>query len=304
MLTIYGLYPWGMTAEPPIFTICNARGSWAKLSRLGAALLELHVPDSQGKLGNVVSSHPDHRFAGVTVGRVANRIRGARFELGGKSYELTPNEGSHQLHGGSKGPLDQLLWKGKGDSSSVSFRVMSPHGTDGFPGNLEICATYALTDDDELVMKYSVTTDRPTPVNLTNHTYWNLGGTLESHELMICAQEYAPTDSDLIPTGALESVQNSMHNFLHMRPVGSAKYDHTFALDSGSPAAVLWHPGSGRKMEVHTTQAALQLFTTEHALCLEAQAFPDAVNQPRFPSVVLNPADAYTQTTRHCFSRV
>ena len=290
-----------MESPPSITSICNTNGIRAILSSRGASLLELHFPDASGEQVNVVDSRPDHRFAGVTIGRVANRIRDGAFDLDGEHFELTRNEGNHHLHGGSQEPLDELLWNAENTPSSVHFHVQSPHGTGGYPGTLDVQASFLLTEDNALVMEYSATTDRPTPVNLTNHAYWNLGGPIQEHELMIGAQRYAPTDKELIPTGSLDRVAGTALDFTQPRPLGAALIDHTFDLDNGSPAAVLKSSQSSRCMEVRTTQAALQLFTTEHALCLEAQGFPDAVHQTSFPSVILRPGEVYFQTTIHRF---
>jgi aldose 1-epimerase len=290
-----------MESPPSITSICNTNGIRAILSSRGASLLELHLPDASGEQMNVVDSRPSHRFAGVTIGRVANRIRDGAFDLDGEHFELTRNEGKHHLHGGSQEPLDELLWDAEKTPSSVRFHIQSPHGTGGYPGTLDVQASFLLTEDNALVMEYSATTDRPTPVNLTNHAYWNLGGPIQEHELMIGAQRYAPTDKELIPTGSLDRVAGTALDFTRPRPLGAAPIDHTFGLDNCSPAAVLKSLQSSRCMEVQTTQAALQLFTTEHALCLEAQGFPDAVHQTSFPSVILRPGEVYFQTTIHRF---
>ena len=282
-------------------SICNQDGMRATLSPVGAALCELHVPDSENVSGDVVSSHPSQRFSGVTVGRVANRIGKGMFVQDGELYHLTRNEGDHHLHGGSEAPLGQMLWSAECSPSSVRFHVQSPDGADGYPGTLDVWSSYSLTDDNTLIMEFKARTDRPTPVNLTNHTYWNLGGPIQGHELQIQANHFAPTDDELIPTGKLEPVAGTDLDFTRLKPLGTRAFDCTFGLDSGAPAATLKDPVTGRCMEVRTTQVALQLFTTKRALCLEAQGFPNAVHQESFPSVILHPDKVYTHTTIHRF---
>ncbi len=281
--------------------IQNSRGLNALVDARGAALIEMWVPDREGSLGNVLERQTSHRYAGVTVGRVANRVDAGRFQLDGDNYQLTCNEGLHHLHGGGQGSLDKLTWDAGTNPSSVTFRAQSPDGDEGYPGHLDVSVTYSLTDQDELVIEYHATTTRPTPVNLTNHAYWNLGGALQNHDLLIRSSLTLQTNEQLIPTGVLEPVEGSGRDFTRTRPVGSLPFDHTCVLDGDSSAATLSCRASGRSMIVSTTEPTLQLFTTDTALCLEAQGFPDAVNHPEFPSVILRPGQAYRQTTRHQF---
>ncbi|MAG63655.1 MAG: aldose epimerase family protein [Planctomycetota bacterium] len=290
-----------MTSAPGTHLIRNASGLSVRLSPLGAALVEVLVPDREGRFADVLCHAKDQRYAGVTVGRVANRICRARFALEGEVYELTRNEGEHHLHGGGEQSLEKLVWDAEPSDSSVTFGVRSPDGADGYPGSLDVRVTYALAESDELVIRYHATTDRPTPVNLTNHAYWNLGGAVEEHELALHAAQCVPTDDDLIPTGAIQSVEGTALDFTSPRRLGSDPFDHTFVLEPGAPAATLSHGATGRRMQVFTTQPALQLFATRQALCLEVQGFPDAVNHPQYPSVVLQPGEQYVQETTHRF---
>lgn len=290
-----------MTSSPGTHLIQNGSGLGVRLSALGAALVEVLVPDRDGRIADVLCHAQDQRYAGVTVGRVANRICRARFELEGEVFELTRNEGEHHLHGGGERSLERLVWDVEPSSSSVTFETRSPDGADGYPGTLDVRVTYSVTEDDELVIHYQARTDRPTPVSLTNHAYWNLGGAVEEHELALHASQFVPTDDDLIPTGAIRSVEGTALDFTSPRRLGSDPFDHTLVLDAGAPAATLSHGATGRRMEVFTSQPALQLFVTQHALCLEAQGFPDAVNHPQFPSVTLQPGEPYVQKTTHRF---
>ncbi|HIF41535.1 MAG TPA: galactose mutarotase [Planctomycetes bacterium] len=290
-----------MTSSPGTHLIQNGSGLGVRLSALGATLVEVLVPDREGHFADVLCHAQDQRYAGVTVGRVANRICRARFELEGEVFELTRNEGEHHLHGGGERSLERLVWDAEPSSSSVTFETRSPDGDDGYPGTLDVRVTYSVTEDDELVIRYHATTDRPTPVNLTNHAYWNLGGAVEEHELALHAAQFVPTDDDLIPTGAIQPVEGTALDFTFPRRLGSDPFDHTLVLDAGAPAATLSHGATGRRMDVLTTQPALQLFVTQHAVCLEVQGFPDAVNHPQFPSVILQPGDPYVQETTHRF---
>ena len=290
-----------MSSPARSYLIQNASGLRVRLSSLGAALVEVLVPDRRGELGDILSHAEGQRYAGVTVGRVANRICDGRFELEGQAFQLTRNEGQHHLHGGGEVALDRLVWDVDASPAAVTFGTCSPDGADGYPGTLDVRVSYEVTDNDELIMRYRATTDRPTPVSLTNHAYWNLGGAVEDHDLALQAAQFAPTGEDLIPTGAIRSVQGTPLDFTSMRKLGTEPFDHTFVLGPGTPAATLRHGATGRWMEVSTTQPALQLFVTPQALCLETQGFPDAVNHPQFPSMILQPGAEYVQETTHRF---
>lgn len=279
------------------------------------------------------SAHP---YFGVTVGRVANRIANGRFTLDGKSYALATNNGPNHLHGGNRG-FDKVVWQAEqvqaAEGPGVRFTHVSPAGDEGYPGSLTASVTYVLTDADELVLHYEATTDAATPVNLTHHSYFNLTGDgsrdILGHRLTVFASHYTPTDDTLIPTGEIAPVAGTPFDFRTPFDIGArirdvkGGYDLNFVLDSGggrlAPAAVVHDPASGRIMRVHTTEPGLQFYTgnfldgsitgkggtvyRQHAgFCLEAQHFPDAINQPAFPPVVLRPGKVYRQTTVYAFT--
>ena len=283
-------------------------GLRARVSARGATLLELRVPDGAGGGVNVVDVSPGRLYAGATVGRCANRIAGACFELDGRVHRLTANEGRHHLHGGRSG-LDRPRWSAtRLAAGRVRFTHTSPDGHEGYPGRLEMAVTFALTGAHELRLDYEARTDAPTPVNLTHHSYFNLGGagSVLDHELWIAARLYTPTDAERIPTGAVEPVAGTPLDFTEPRRIARAAFDHNFVLDAGGGdlalAARLTDPSSGRRMELWTTEPGLQLYVTEGSLCLETQRFPDAVHHPDFPSVILRPGETYRQCTVHRFT--
>jgi aldose 1-epimerase len=330
----FGKLPDGTAVD--IYALENANGLLAKVTNYGTIISELHVPDRHGKSGDVVLGFDNleqylkgHPCFGCTVGRVANRIAKGRFTLDGKTYTLAVNNGPNHLHGGLEG-FDKKVWKAEPQSgAAVRFTYTSPDGEEGYPGTLAAAVTMTLTDDNELRLDYRATTDKPTPVNLTNHSYFNLAGDGDAlrHELMIAADYYTPSDSTLIPTGEIKPVKGTPMDFTRPQAIGALfsqlqsvppGYDHNFVLNGGGKglalAARVYEPESGRVMEVHTTEPGVQLYTAnfldgsltgkggvvyqQHAaFCLETQHFPDAVNQPRFPSVILRPGQIYRQTT-------
>lgn len=321
------------------YTLSNDAGLRARLITYGATLTELHVPDRNGQCADVVLGFNNlrpylqaHPYFGSTVGRFANRIAGAAFELNGTNYALAANDGPNTLHGGLRG-FDKVLWKARplqtADSVGVEFSYLSPDMEEGFPGALAVTASYRLCGSD-LRIDFAATTDKPTPVNLTNHAYFNLGGAgsgdVLSHELYLAAEYYTPVDANLIPTGQIRSVKGTPLDFTTPTAVGArisqaGGYDHNFVLDSGGGplalAARLMHRPSGRIMECHTTQPGIQLYTgnfldgslagiggvyaRHYGLCLETQHFPDSVHHPNFPSVILHPGTRYQQTTVYRF---
>jgi aldose 1-epimerase len=340
----YGKTPAGAVVD--LYVLTNASGSQAKVITYGALLTELHVPDKDGKLGDVVLGFDDikgylteHPYFGGTIGRVANRIAKAKFTLDGKEYTLAANNGPHSLHGGKKG-FDKVVWKAEPlavkDGAAVKFTYVSPDGEEGYPGTLTASVTYTLTDANELRLDYSATTDKATPVNLTNHSYFNLAGPASGdilgHELTIFADKYTPVDKTLIPTGELAPVKGTPFDFTAPSKIGArieevkgepGGYDLNYVVRSGdqSPAlaARVREPKTGRLLEVFTTEPGLQFYTgnfldgtvkgkggvvykKHQAFCLEAQHFPDSVNQPKFPSIILPPGKTYTQTTVYKFS--
>ena len=341
--------PFGKTADGKdvdLYVLTNAKGMTAKVMTYGAILTELDVPDRDGKMADVVLGFDDlkgylgaHPFFGATVGRVANRIAKGKFTLDGKEYKLAANNGPHTLHGGKKG-FDKYVWHAEPadarHGAGVRLSRTSPDGEEGFPGNLKVAVTYTLTDKDELRIDYEATTDKATPVNLTNHSYFNLAGhasgTIDDQVMMIAADEYTPGDATLIPTGKVEPVKGTPFDFTKPTVIGSrfkelkdtpVGYDLNYVLNAHGKLAELAaranDPKSGRVLEMYTTEPGVQFYTSnfldgkqkgkdgvtyaQHAaFCLEAQHFPDAVHHADFPSIILKPGDTYRQTTIYKFS--
>ncbi len=339
----FGKTPDGTPVE--MYVLSNGKMT-AKVITYGAIVTEIDVPDRNGKLADVVLGFENlegylsgHPYFGAATGRVANRIAKARFSLEGKEYKLAANNGPNTLHGGIKG-FDKVVWKASEASGpagpAVKMSYLSPDGEEGFPGNLSVSVTYTVTADNELRIDYAATTDKPTPVNITNHSYFNLAGpaagSVLGHEMMLAADLYTPVDDTLIPTGEITSVQGTPLDFTRPATLGSriaelkgepGGYDHNYVLRSGGKelalAARVTEPVSGRILEMFTTEPAVQLYTAnfldgtlkgkdgvvykkQHAFCLEAQHYPDSVNQPKFPSTILRPGSTYTQTTIYKFS--
>ena len=337
--TIIGKTPQGNKVE--LFTLTNGNGLKVKIMTYGATITSVEVPDRHGRMENVTLSLETlddyiagHAFFGSTVGRFANRIGDGKFTLDGAEYTLPLNSGSNHLHGGDVG-FDKLVWKAEPltptDSAGVKFSLESPDGDQGYPGTLLAGVTYSLTANDELVMDYTAETDKPTVVNLTNHTYWNLGGPAAGdvlgHELTINAPSYLPVDEGLIPIGAAESVEGTPMDFTTPHTIGerieqAGGYDHCYLLTGGEvgipAAAKVVDPKSGRVMDIYTTQPGIQLYSSNHldgevsafgvtygkhhGLCLETQHYPDSPNKPHYPTTVLHPGEKYQQTTLHKFS--
>ncbi len=341
--------PFGKTTDGTavdLYVLTNANGVQARINNYGAILTDLRVPDRTGKLDDVVLGFDTlegylagHPFFGATVGRVANRIAKGKFTLDGKTYQLAVNNGPNALHGGLKG-FDKVVWKAEPsegpDGVSVKFSYRSPDGEEGYPGNLSVVVTYTLTNQNELKIAYSATTDKATPVNLTNHSYFNLAGAragdILGHELYLAADRYTPTDDTLIPTGAIQPVKGTPLDFTTPTPIGArinqiksdpVGYDHNFVLNSGGKelalAARVREPKTGRVMEMFTTEPGVQFYTgnflngkqtgkggvvyqKHQGFCLEAQHFPDSVNHANFPSMILKPGQTYRQTTVYKFS--
>jgi aldose 1-epimerase len=315
----------------------------------GATITEILAPDRNGKLADVVLGFDnvagyeskDNQYFGCTTGRVCNRIAKGQFTLDGQTYQLARNDNDvNHLHGGLKRNLDKLVWAGEKvvtpQGVGVRFKVVSPDGDEGYPGTLTVTVTYVLSDLDALWIEYGASTDKNTPVNLTNHSYFNLAGAGEpsvlDHELMVSADEYTPVDDTLIPTGKIESVAGTPLDFRQPTKIGARiealvntptkGYDHNFVLtkrqEQATLAAKLKDPASGRVLTLYTTQPGLQvysgnflvsqpgkggkLYPPRSAVCLETQHFPDSVNQPTFPSIVIKPNQPYKQTTVFAFS--
>jgi aldose 1-epimerase len=330
-----------------LYTLTNTRGMRATVMTYGGILVELTAPDRRGQYGHVVLGFDTldpylggHPLFGALVGRYGNRIGGAKFVLDGKTVELTKNSGKHHIHGGPNG-FDKVVWQGEaltGDAGpAVRLRHVSPDGHNGFPGTLTVAVTYTLTDQDELRIDYRATTDKPTVVNLTNHSYFNLAGPgrgdVLGHEVQINADRYTPADADLIPTGEIRPVAGTPLDFRTPTPIGqrigdeflrpARGYDHNFVLNkTGSElalAARVHEPTTGRVLEVLTTEPGVQFYTangmnvrspgpggvrytSRGGLCLETQHYPDSPNKPSFPSVVLRPGQEFASTTVFRFS--
>ncbi len=335
----FGKLPDGTPVE--LYTLRNQNGLLARVANYGTIITELHVPDRSGATADVVLGFDNldqylagHPYFGCTVGRVANRIAKGRFSLDGADYALAVNNGPNHLHGGLKG-IDKVVWEATPQpGASVKFSYSSPDGEEGYPGKLAVAVVMTLSDANELRIDYSAVTDRPTPVNLTNHSYFNLGGAGDvlEHELMLAADDFTPTDSTLIPTGEIRPVRDTPWDFTQPRTIGSRisqlgteepGYDTNYVLNGGGQglalAARVYEPRSGRLLELHTTQPGVQLYTANYldgsltgkggtvyrrhtAFCLETQHFPDSVNHPSFPSTILRPGQIYRQTTVHKFT--
>jgi aldose 1-epimerase len=321
-----------------LFTLQNRKGNRVKISDYGGIVTYWESPDRAGRKASVVigfdSLAPylqEPPYFGAIVGRYANRIGKARFALNGTTYTLAANNGPNHLHGGVRG-FDKVIWQAEYVDTVPRLRLKysSPHMEEGYPGTLDITVTYTLTDEDALDIAYEAVTDQPTIVNLTNHSYFNLSGgddtTILGHALQLNSDVYTPVDAGLIPTGELRPVQGSVFDFRQPRRIsagiGSVEggYDHNFVLtrtgNLPEKMAVLSDSMSGRVLEVYTTEPGIQFYSgnfldgrfrfangkpiPKHgALCLETQHFPDAPNQPGFPSVVLRPGETYRSVTRY-----
>ncbi len=325
--------------DAAIITLTNSKGASVVLSSIGAGIVEINVPDRDGKIADVVLGYKniaDYLYDGPTMGktpgRYANRICRGHFALDGKEYELPVNCGPHHLHGGPEGFQNQL-WKYDIGTDSVTFTLQSPDGDSGYPGNVVADVTYKWSDDNVLTIEYDAETDAPTPLNMTNHAYWNLdgegSGSAMKHRLTINASSYVETDETLQPTGRLRHVKGSPMDFTTPKEVGrdiaeqydallhGKGYDHCYAFDDydgkGSliKGAELYSPASGRRLTVRTTYPGMQLYTANwltggtpegrhgadykdyEAVALECQMFPDAPNHPEFPSAILRPGEKY-----------
>lgn len=312
------------------FTLTNAHGVVVKVTNYGGIIVSLRVPDRTGRVGDVVLGYDsldaylrDSRYLGAIVGRFANRIAGARFTLDGTPYRLAANDGRNHLHGGRKG-FDKVVWRADpfntDGGAGVRLGHSSPDGDEGYPGTLEVRVTYTLTDRNEVMVDYLATTDKATPVNLTQHSYFNLAGSgdILAHLVQINADAITPVDQDLIPTGAFAPVAGGPFDFRSPAPIGAriaiddqqlrrgGGYDHNFVLNRRGPglvvAARVSDPASGRTLAVHTTEPGLQLYAGDRrALCLETQHYPDSPNQATFPSTILRPGVEFRSQTVFAF---
>jgi aldose 1-epimerase len=345
----FGVMPAPDGRPVEMFTV-HAGGLELRAITYGATIVSLQAPDREGRLGDVVLGHdalPGYLahspYFGAVVGRYGNRIAQGRFALDGVTYQLARNDGAQHLHGGVRG-FDKVIWSAEAGSqdgdASVAFTLVSPDGDEGYPGALRAVVTYTLTDRGELAVDYEARTDRPTIVNLTQHSYFDLGAgrgtSILDHELTVHADAYVPVDATLIPTGELAPVQGSPFDFRSPTPIGkrigepheqlrhAGGYDHSYVLRrpgrdrSLAHAAHVAEPSSGRTLDVYTTEPGMQLYSGNFldgtirgkdgriygyrsGFCLETQHFPDSPNEPAFPSTVLRPGEEYRSRTVYAF---
>jgi len=345
--TTFGTLPDGTAIT--LYHLRNSLGTEMTVMNLGGVIVSLKTADKNGVFEDVVLGYDSlagyikaPSFFGALVGRYGNRIAKGKFTLDGKTYTLAKNNGVNHLHGGLKG-FDKVVWNATPSSdangASLKLTYLSKDMEEGYPGNLDVTVTYALTNDNELKIAYEATTDKKTVVNLTNHTYFNLTGNTKgdilSHVLSVSASHFIPVDETLIPTGEIKPVEGTPFDFRTPTVVGSRindddpqlkagkGYDHCWVFDKDDNSlalgATLYEPVSGRYMEMYTTEPGTQVYTgnfldgsvtgkfntvykQRYAICLETQHFPDSPNQPDFPSVVLNPGDVYVTQTVYKFS--
>jgi len=332
-----------MGESPQTFTLKNKAGMEAVITNYGGILMSLKAPNRAGKLEDIVLgfdkpedyiAKKEHPYFGALVGRYGNRIGKAQFSIEGKTYKLEANNGPNSLHGGLAG-FDKKFWTARQSGNTLTLELVSKDMEEGFPGELRTKVTYRLTEKNALQIDYLATTNEPTVVNLTNHSYFNLTGNAANHVmghvLSLKASKFTPVDKDLIPTGELKAVAGTPFDFLRATPLGSridqadaqlkmgGGYDHNFVFDKGITAtpqlvAEVYDPSSGRLMDVLTTEPGVQLYTANfldgsisgkggvkyakrHAFCLETQHYPDSPNQSAFPSALLRPGNTYKSTT-------
>lgn len=331
-----------------IYTLTNSKGAEAKITNYGVAVVSMKVPDRRGKFDDVMLGYDTldgylkgDAYFGAIAGRYANRIAKGRFSLNGTAYSLAKNNGENHLHGGTKG-FDKVVWQAESSANktgaSVEMTYLSRDGEEGYPGNLTVRVIYTLTEDNELKIDFSATTDVDTILNLTNHAYFNLAGAgagdILNHQMQINADRFVPTDAGSIPTGELRAVKGTPFDFTAPTAIGARieaadeqlklgnGYDHTFVLNKTaeqlSLAARVSEAASGRVLEVYTTEPGVQFYTgnflagaagkngkiyrRRDGFCLETQHFPDSPNQPAFPSTVLKKGGRYVSTTVYKFS--
>ena len=324
------------------YTLTNGNGMQLSIINYGGTITKLTAPDKNGTMGDVVLGYDSlsgylqkgNPYFGALIGRYGNRIGKAQFTLDGKTYNLDKNDGANSLHGGFKG-YDKVVWTAeKQGDNSLKLTYHSKDGEGGYPGNLDITVVYTLEADNSVKIDYTATTDKATPVNLTNHAYYNLSAgtdsTILDHELQLSADKYTPVDAGLIPTGEIADVKGSAFDFTTSKPVGrdiaqvKGGYDHNWVLNKNGNSlekiGTLYHPKSGRVMDVYTTEPGIQFYSgnfldgtltntkggakyVKHAaLCLETQHFPDSPNKPNFPNTILKPGETYKTTTVYKFS--
>ncbi|WP_417387339.1 aldose epimerase family protein [Gimesia sp.] len=333
--------PYGTTAdgqEITQFLLSNNKGTSVNVINYGAIVTSVYLPDKEGKSENITlgfdslaAYEKKGPYFGAICGRYANRIKDGKFSLNGKEYQLAQNNPPSHLHGGESG-FDKKVWAAESfstkDEVGVRLSLVSPDGEEGYPGKLTLKVVYSLNNDNELKIDYTATSDQETPINVTNHCYWNLAGTgtVLDHELVLNCDQYLPVTDEAIPTGELKPVKGTPMDFTSAHKIGErigqveGGYDHCWVVNSSEkqPAfcARVKDPASGRVMEVLTTEPGVQFYTGNFldgtpasggypkngGLCLEAQHFPNSPNQPEFPSTILKPGQVYEQTTIHKFS--
>lgn len=334
------------------YTLKNANGMKAKISEFGAAIVKLITPDKNGTFTDVVCGYDSmygyengDGYQGAVVGRWGNRIAKGRFTLDGVEYQLNLNDGNNHLHGGTKDMISHKIWNAEvlcdGDEPSLKLTCFSPDGEENYPGNLNIAVTYTLTNDNALSINYKAATDKKTVINLTNHSYFNLGGyasgTVREHILWVDADTYVETDEELIPTGRLRPVAKTPFDFTSPKKVGAeldavnrdlmiaGGYDHCFNFKGGATEeptcrATLYCPATGREMQVITNQPCVQVYSAnfmknpkypfkggmpqhmQNAICLETERMPDSMNHEGFTKCTLDVGEVYDYTTIYKFS--
>ena len=341
----FGTLPDGRNAT--LYTLTNPHGVVVKVSDFGGVITEIHTPDRDGKLADIALGYSelapylgDSPYFGALIGRYGNRIANGQFELDGKPVQLSVNNGSNHLHGGTAG-FDRKLWRAlpftEGSSVGLTLMYSSPDGEEGYPGKLDVTVVYELTADNEFVMAYDAITDKATPVNLTQHAYFNLAGQgdILGHRLQLNAAAYTPVSDKLIPTGELRQVEGTPFDFRTPHEIGERifaddeqlrfgqGYDHNFVLNRPAGrasilAARVVEPVSGRVLELYTEEPGVQFYSGNFldgsnagkgqsygfrsGLCLEPQHFPNSPNQPNFPSTILRPGEEYATVSRFKFS--
>jgi aldose 1-epimerase len=344
--------PFGTNDGRPItlYTLTNSHGVEVRAMNYGGIIVSIRVPDRKGQLADVVLGHdtlegytPNPPYIGAIIGRYGNRIANGTFTIDGKTYTLPKNDGPNTLHGGINKTFDRVVWEGeplKG-KPGVAFHYVSKDGDDGFPGNVKVRVSYTLTDANEILIDYEATADKATPINLTQHSYFNLAGEgsgdVLNHEIMINADRFTPVDKNLIPTGELRPVKGTPLDFTQPTKIGARiddsyeqialghGYDHNFVINRKSKdtgmvlAARVYEPNSGRVLEVSTTQPGVQFYTgnfldgsvtgkqghvyqRRNAFCLETQHYPDSPNHPDFPNTILKPGATFHEKTVFKFS--
>jgi aldose 1-epimerase len=341
----FGTLPDGRNAT--LYTLTNPNGIVVQVSDFGGLIVSIQVPDRHGKLADIALGYDklepytaDSPYFGALIGRYGNRIAGGRFALDGKEIQLSVNNGGNHLHGGTSG-FDRKLWRAvpfqEGTSVGLTLMHRSPDGDEGYPGNLDVTVVYELTADDEFVMAFDAVTDQATPINLTQHCYFNLAGEgdILGHRLQINAEHYTPVSEKLIPTGELREVAGTAFDFRTPRTIGERigdddeqlrfgqGYDHNFVLKrpegrASFLAARVVEPASGRVLELYTEEPGVQFYSGNFldgsnvgkgqtyefrsGLCLEPQHFPNSPNTPNFPSTILRPGEEYATVSRYKFS--